>query len=675
MEVSTTLGASGPRRWIEPSARIGGILLTLPVALLLGVNTFINLWLPVILNVQPEQVRITYDVAWMIVPFDVEVRQLQIRSQSPYDQLIVEVDRATATIDLAALFDRTFSAHAIEAHGAAFRYRVRADAPVVVDPGAPIAVAPDVVLPAVAAIRLPAVEPAPVPAVEPPGAPRTPPIEGLENPPVPRPEDIYPPPGDVWTIVLADVAVEGVREVWMEDYHFVGNARIASKEFRLQPTLYVSTKDTVLDIEDGQILTGADPLLIGLHGKVAVGLDGLRPKEHHGRTVFGFLSARVALDATVKDLAFLDYYLRKAPWLGIRGGAGALHIDVKLENGAFQTGSLLTAGVKDIASKFLSYSVMGDGGVRFEVTMKADGKPQSLLAVDFDDFAINRDGDATPHVEGKGFRLTARTDDVALDAPFTALDVVLEIPPSEVRNVGVYNAYLPRDIGLSLQSGTGSVRGRLEVSTVDNIGRGELFLSGKKLRATLDDLALTGDVALHAVVPEGRLNDGRYDISGSRLELRNIGITDGKRLRNGKDRSKGWWATLSLPRGYAANGAAVFLDASLKVKLRDTVPFITIFAQKQAVPGIIRGLLDIENVSGEARIRLGDTVLHVPQFDVRGGKNFALSMQLRRKQLDYYGKLYARYGMLSLGMQLIGKRSKVHLIGAKEWYDAQPDVK
>ncbi|MDP2304669.1 MAG: hypothetical protein Q8P18_01410 [Pseudomonadota bacterium] len=633
-------------------------------------NMFINLGLPMVLNLQPEQVRITYEVAWMIVPFDVEVRQLRIRSQSPNDQLIIEVDRASATLDLTALVDRTFSAHTIEAHGASFRYRIREDAPVVVDPAAPIVVPPVVLPPPIAVVALPA----PVAVPEPELPSRTPPIEGLQNPPVPRPEDIYPPPGDFWTVVLANVTVEGIREIWMEDYHFVGDARITTGEFRLQPTLFVSTKDTVLEIRDGQILTGEDPLLLGLRGKVTVGLDGLRPKEHPGRTVFGFLSAHATLDANVKNLGFLDYYLRKAPWLGIHGGAGAIHVDLSMENGAFQVGSLLTAGVDDIAARFLSYSVVGDGGVRFEVTTQADGAPESRLAVAFDDFAITRDGDATPHVEGKGFLVSARTDDVALDAPFTALDVVLEIPRSDVRDVGVFNAYLPRDIGLSLLGGTGSVHGRLEVSTVDNIGRGELFLAGKRLSARLDDLTIIGDLALHAVVPEGRLEEGHYDISGSRLELRNVSVSDRTGRRSGKDDSNGWWATIALPRGYAANGAAVFLDATLEVKLRDTVPFITIFAQKQAVPGFVRGMLDIKNVSGEARIRLGDTVLHLPTFEVRGGKNFLLSMQLRRKQLEYFGHLYVRFGVLSLGMELIGKKSRVHVIGARRWYEAQADV-
>ncbi|MDP2315259.1 MAG: hypothetical protein Q8P41_20340 [Pseudomonadota bacterium] len=654
--------------------RIVGLALVLPLVVLLGLNVFVNLWLPVLLNLQPERVRITYDVAWMLIPGQVEVRQLRIRSQSPRDQLVIDADRASATVDLPLLVDRTFRAHTLRAQGVSFRFRVRTDAPQV-PAGPPVAA---IGLPGVEELKLPAPPPplvvAPPPLVVAPVAPRTPPIEGLLNPPVPAPEAIYPPPPGFWTVVLEDVVVEDLREIWLEDYHYVGDARVTAAEFVLQPTVHVSTKDAVLEFADGQVLLGEDAMLVGLHGKVDVRLDELRIADNVGRSVLGFLSVHAALDATVKNLDFLDFYLRKAPWFDLSGGAGDLHVDVKMDRGRFLEGSLLTARVDDIASRFLSYSIVGDGGVRFEVAAGADGAPESRLAVDFGDYAITRDGDATPHVEGTGFRVSARTADVAMDAPFTALTVVLELPDSEIRDVGVYNAFLPRGIGLALQDGRGRVRGRLEVSTVGNVGHGELFVTGTRIRASLDELTLLGDVALHAVIPEGRVGEGWYDISGSRLDLRNVSITSSSNLRGGKDVSRSWWAAVSLPRGHAAAGAAVFLDANLAVKFRDSVPFITIFSEKHPLPGWARGLLAIDDVSGEARIRLGDDVLHLPSFEVRGAKGFALSLELRRKQLLFFGKLYAQYGNLSLGMQILGAENKVQLFNAREWYDQQPSV-
>jgi hypothetical protein len=243
-----------------------------------------------------------------------------------------------------------------------------------------------------------------------------------------------------------------------------------------------------------------------------------------------------------------------------------------------------------------------------------------------------------------------------------------------VPDVQVYNAYLPQGIGLALRGGEGTVHGRLEVTTETNVGHGEMFLKGHNLRATLDDLTITGDLLLHAMVPEARLDAGKYDVTGTRLELRNVGVSDKTEERHGKDRSAGWWANIALQRASVAVGAPVFLDGTLAVQFRDSIPFITIFSAKQPLPGWARGILAAKDVSGSARIRLGDESLHIPDFQIRGGQ-FEILMQLRRKAEGFWGQLYARYGQLSLGMQLRGADKTVQLFNARKWYDEQPPVK
>src|SRR5687768_17553350 len=66
-------------------------------------NVFINLGLPILLNPKPERIQITWRVAWMIVPGDVHVSGLRIRSQGATDQWELTARHATGTIDLWAL--------------------------------------------------------------------------------------------------------------------------------------------------------------------------------------------------------------------------------------------------------------------------------------------------------------------------------------------------------------------------------------------------------------------------------------------------------------------------------------------------------------------------------------------------------------------------------------------
>jgi hypothetical protein len=663
-----------------------------PVAVLIWLNAFINLGLPVLINHQPERLQITYDVAWMFEPGVVGVKGLHIRQQSEEDQWILDVDSATGDIDLAAAFDHTFHAYNLRGHGASFRYRVRDDVvrlPVAAGgDGTPAADAP-AAPPTRAEVNA---EKATEKRVEKraerkaaddaqsiaggipiaPTVDMTPPIPGFTNPPHPNPDLLYGRIENPIRIVLDDIQADGVREIWMEDYRFLGQAHVHGN-LVIEAHKYVEVTDAAIELEKGDVVLGQAPILTELTGRIDLAIAGMDPMVAQGQSLFGFITARAKLDARIGNLSFLDFYLRDAPWLALSGGVGDLAIDLLIEHGEFRDGSKVSADATDIVARFLSYSVVGDGRVELAVGTR-EGTPETRMSVDFSDYAITHDGDTSPHVKGKGFRVSARTPDVALDRPFSALNVVLELPESEIPDVGVYNAYMPLGIGLAIRGGEGAVHGRLEVSTVDNVGHGEMFLTGKNLRLTLDDLTITADLLLHAVVPEARLDEGKYDISGTRLELRHVGVADKTERRGGKDASDGWWANIALPHGKAEPGAPVFLDASLVVQFRDSVPFVTVFSAKQPLPGWVRGLLGAKDVSGSARLRLGDDVLHIPAFQVRGGP-FEILLQLRRKSELMYGSLYARYGKVSLGMALNGTERRIQMFKAREWYDAQPAVK
>lgn len=633
--------------------RWGGLLLSLPVLALFGLNVFINVWLEFLINQQPQRVRIRYDFAWMLVPGEVRVRNLQIRVQGPMDQWVLQVDDASGTILLDELPERIFHATNLRGSGATYIYRGRADARRLDATGAVI-------------------EPPP-PSID---AARTKPIiPGLSNPPLPTPEALYGPPRTPFRIVLDDVVVEDVREAWLEDYHFVGGARAAGN-LSLKPTEYLEVRDAVVDLEYGEVRLGDAPVVNRIHGRIGLSIDRVNPLEHPGTTLFGFMTARAKLDAEVPDVGFLNFYLAEAQWLSLRGGAGTLEVDATLRQGRFLEGSRARLKAADLVAELLSYRVTGNAVVELDVGTR-DAKPESTVKLYFLDYALAQEGDATPHVRGSGLRVTARSPDVELDRPFTKVDVRLEIPDAEIPDLGVYNAYLPRELGLVLREGTGRIHGQLEATSADSRVHGEMSLTASGVAATLDDLRITGDLALRARLVEGDLTNGRYDVSGSLLELKNVGVAhSGKDDDAAPDRhaSNGWWATIALPTGKVHVGAPIFLHANLGVRFRDVVPFVTLFAERQPLAGWVRDLLAIKDVSGSARVQLGDDTLYIPRFAVRGGDRYELLLALRRKQQIYTGNLYARYGVLSVGMELLGRKNKVHPFGARRWFDAQPPV-
>jgi hypothetical protein len=620
-------------------------LSALPVLALVGVNVFLNIWLPVILNRQPERLHIGYDFAWMLIPGEVRVRSLRIRAQGPADQWLLEVDRVSGTVDLAALRAGRFAAHTLRGKGASFRYRRRLDAPLPPGASAP-----------------------PVPA----DLTSLPPIFGLANPPDPSPEARYGPPAHAVPIDLDDIVVADLREAWLGDYRYEG-VGIVSGSLSVQAGDHLEVRDALVKLGSGTVHLGGTPVVNRIHGQVAMSIARVNPLAQPGTSLYGFVTARATLDAEVQDLGFLGFYLGEAPWLKLSGGLGDVGLDVTLHDGRFAVGSRAQVESDDLVAKLMSYVVTGDGLVELEVT-EEDQRPESRIAVSFSDYAITHAGDTAPHVRGKGLSVTARSPDVALDRPFSGLEVTLDLPEAEIPDVGVYNAYLPRELGFTLLDGTGHIHGRLVATTPDDHLHGEVVVTGAGVEAKLDGLTIKGDLALHARLVDGSLDDGRYDISGSRLDLENVGIVDATASVGAQPHhaaSKAWWAGISLPAGSVHVGAPMFLDASLDLRFRDSVPFVTIFSERTPIAAWIQDALAIEDLTGSAHIQLGDELLHLPSFTLRGGKDYELLLRLRRKRAEYLGVLYARYGALSVGVELLGAQNKVHVLGARKWFDAQ----
>lgn len=491
----------------------------------------------------------------------------------------------------------------------------------------------------------------------------TPPIKGLQNPPDRAPESLYP-RGVPWLIDLPDAHLQ-VRELWLEDYRYQGDAALDAS--LVLGGASVDAK-VALEFVDGAVTLGEEPVADGFHGTLGVTIDELPRETGIGRAAFSSVSGEAILDADVRSLAFFHAYLERAPWLAI-DGSGKLRMDVALDFGRFREKSWLTAETHDLAVHFLSYDIVGDGVVRLEATDELD-VPMSRLSIDFGAYTISETGQL-PLVEGTGFSVDAMSPDLALDEPFTTLDVVLDLPESDIRNIALYNAFFPEDIGFALSGGTGKVRGRLTASTLDNVAAGDVWIDGDDLRGRLDDLGITLDLALHAKLSEGRLAEGLYDFSGTRLELRNVGMKDHAPAEKGarvQDETRSWWATVDIPSGQARVGKPIYLDATVVLKCADSVPFVRVLSERKELANWIQGLLSIPDIRGSGRVALGADTVTLDGFSITGG-NYEVLMRWFRQRRTNHGSVFARLGKLSVGVAIEGTDQEIHLFNAREWFD------
>src|SRR5205823_4259638 len=130
-------------------------------------------------------------------------------------------------------------------------------------------------------------------------------------------------------IELNDVIADPVREVWIDEGRFLGDARITGG-FLLQPIRWATVGPADARFRSGEARTASDVLVRDLRGTIDCTIHGFDPRLVGGSDVFDFVTTDVALDGVVPDLTSLHNFADASA----TGGGGAAHVEVVVERGA-----------------------------------------------------------------------------------------------------------------------------------------------------------------------------------------------------------------------------------------------------------------------------------------------------------------------------------------------------
>jgi hypothetical protein len=608
---------------VKRIAAFAAVVALSPLALWVLFTLWLNFGLPLLINGQPERVRVRYDAAWMVVPGRLEIRGLEIRNQGLRDQWQLEVARASTEIDLPALLTRTFVAEGLRAEGARLHYRRRLEEGAVASPYQ-----------------------APVP--------------GFDNPPSRPPEAIYG-HGKKWKVVVRDGEIRGIDGLWIGDVRYVGPA-VARGSCALGGPIV--SADATLAMQHGALGWGTEvPVAEGIIGTVSFRLEELEKSVGLQKSTLDLVTAEAAFDAQVQGFDFLDFYLAQATWLRL-DGTGHLAASARLRAGRLEDGSFFRAETRDLDVAFLGYAIHGDAVVSGRVG-PLDGRSQSQVTIQYGRFHV-AEPEGEPLLAGEGFRVGATSDDVRLHEPFTRFDVRVDVPESTIPEFSLFGSYLPKGVGFALTGGAGRAHGTLRATVPGQLAQGDLWIEVDGARGDFDGLDLSGDLALHAHLEQGDLGARSYDFSGSELKMRNVRLRDEELLVGDHP----WSATLRARSGKAVVGAPVWLTADLSLKVTDTLPFVVIAARKKSLAPWVRGLLTVRDVEGTAALWLGDDLVRIAGLDFTG-RQFEVKLGWERKGRTDNASLFTRFGAFSFGVGIDGPERTIQVLGAREWYDGR----
>lgn len=423
----------------------------------------------------PHKLLVTWERAWTVWPGRIHLTGVEIRGQNRRLQWWAALDRTRVSVDLPALAWRTFHARSIAGDGLEFRLR----------------------------LRLPA---GGTPPTGPDGRPLTPDIPGLDNPPHPPPEATGDPrrpeerpPG--WRIHLDRIALEGLREIWVDRYRLAGESGELRGAMELQVRGPLTVEQAEIELREGRMKRGGEELLEGVGLDLGVRLDTFHPKREKGLAFLRHVSGDLRLDTHTDSIGFLDPLIRRVPGLTLDSG-GALTVDARIDHGQPAAGSRFELVPEGLQVAYHGFRADGRGRVQGEIRGAGDAGLRTVVEAVFERFDLRRESGevateaptldartlarralAGRGVSGRGLTVRATVQGLRLDRPPPPPTVEVDLAELEIPDLTVYNALLPEDLGLLLVSGHGSFGAHAVLDAGGGTGRGELTFTARELEA------------------------------------------------------------------------------------------------------------------------------------------------------------------------------------------------
>jgi hypothetical protein len=479
------------------------------------------------------------------------------------------------------------------------------------------------------------------------------------DPPPPPPLDL---PANLCSLEVAEATVEELQEVWLEAYRFEGQAR-AQGGFRYESDGRLHTGPIRLSVTEGTLRIARWKAAEQLRGELELSLADTDLQAARGYGFFRKLSARAELSAQLAEVDFLRHFPTLPIPAQLGGGQGPASLRVSLRDGVVQSGSEVRWSSPGAQASTHGYIVQGPLHLE-AVWTEGPSEPRMRLEARISPYRVTKLGGERPLVRGE--RLTLRMDAPSFDLarpsfqPHTAVQVV----DGKVPDLRVINHYLPKELPLKMDHGSGSFSGRLAWSHT-GAAHASLEVGGKGAELIYDKTRLKGNWSCKAELANVNLLTAEADLTQATLLFHDMEIREGARSR------EGWFGRVDVTGGKVRPGQPVSLEADIETTLRDGGPLVSFFSsQTELLPGWLRGQITLQALRATARVRVGPGLLEVNELNARG-QGMEIRGRMRRQGTRQWGDMLVSTRAQQVGIAIRGPRFELKLVGPARWYREQ----
>jgi hypothetical protein len=437
-------------------------------------------------------------------------------------------------------------------------------------------------------------------------------------------------------------------------YIHLDNARLSNNEAGSSEPWAAS-----IDVEKGRVKLIL-PEGVSKEAELGELLAGIKGKE-----ILPMLdsdSEKLKVHGVVSDLRWLKVLMKNRFNLDIRG-AGDISADVVIDSGWMAPGTEFNINPQKLIVEVLDYVATGSGVGHLRLAVEKGGEtPDISLDIEMKNASFKSKGDEQAFVEDTDIMLQALARNVSFDGKGRDVDLHLQIPSAQVKDLSVYNSYLPPDSPVQIVDGQAELK--VDVSLKPDSAGGFVKLVSTGMHAVADKQALEADMSIDIKLVGGVPQNMDFDIAGSTIEINNVKVSGDEKDFNDDN----WGILLSLNKARAVWKKPVQLDIEADLKMTDSRPFVTMMANRKGKEGWLGKAMTIDDVDGKVNLRMKDQILVIPYAFAASDKIDVGAKGIISKELNN-GVLYARFRKLHGLLKINNGKRNLDILKAREKFD------
>jgi hypothetical protein len=465
--------------------------LVLTLSYLVGMNAFLQTrWFRNLINFSPEQLRVEYRRAYSVLPGKIRAEGLSIRGSDGSVEWILKLDTCDFHVQFLDLLHRTFHADHVRGSGLSMRLRMR-------------------LTQEEATARVMASLP-PVP-----GFPDPPYLE-IGPPTAPLTDANY----NLWSIQLDDVDAQHVREIWIHTLRYAGDMRVRGR-WMFRPLRWLEVGPATIDVAELDVSRGlAPPMLARMRGTVETTVHPFDVRTSDGFDILRHVSIGLLAQGLGETRELAAQIAPGLSWT-FEPAEAPLELRVRIDHGQLRPGSRISVSPTPIdvhsGQRSMLAAITGELRVDEETNV-----PVVLVDVGASNIRTTEGEAVVAHAASASLRLKSRN----VDSARPSLEGMLfwaELSGAEAPTVAFLHPLFPQ--GVNAASGVARLDGHLEGRLDDETARGKVEFSIRELKVSRGADRASGDVRGVLDVLSSSLRDGKFDLSGSRVDLADVVAT------------------------------------------------------------------------------------------------------------------------------------------------------